>query len=739
MRRSAVSFGLATAFGHASQLLWLVVGIRVMPAADFGAVLAAQALYAVLQIVVDVGPNAIGTRLAARGQLDAALRAEVLRMRLLLALAIAPVAVALGVIGISGTLAGTLPFVVALSLFAVLNIWEPYGQGDARPWASYTFARSAVLAVVACAFLVADRRFPVPLAGVLECVAILAIMAIFGRATLTDLRLAARARARASAWRSALWIGGPAATAQSSLAAGTLVLTGAGRPALAAVYAGCVRLLSGINAVNAVLAMSLYPRLASDAAGEAIGDGDRVLSLAFRLIAFLATALTAVCALGAAPIAVALLKTSTDTAQATLVLVVAAALPLGTIVMFNYQMIAHGRERATLTPFALGGGLTVAAAIAIVAVTDGREDLVAASLLGGQLATMALLGARVQDAMPGVIRETRRAMLLAGLVGLLACTTLLPAGTHPAGGALLVLATVMAWALRPFAGTLFGRMRSAVPQTQPLARRALLAVAPVLGRGLTVRAWRTWEGVLTLRSRDRDRGRGRDRADDGLDVPPAALRVRVIAQADREVFLSTGRAEAAVIAAAASAHGLEIDASGRLLDFGCGCGRVTRHWHAYPSVEVHGTDHDADLIDWLRTGLPFVHAARNDLAPPLPYPDAHFGIVYAISVFTHMTDDLARAWMIELARIIRPGGLLLFTALDDRQVDRLRPDERDAYARGESVVQFVDALGTNMCVAYHPRAFIETIAPQFSILSTQVIGAQELYVLRSRSRADQAT
>ena len=280
------------------------------------------------------------------------------------------------------------------------------------------------------------------------------------------------------------------------------------------------------------------------------------------------------------------------------------------------------------------------------------------------------------------------------------------------------------------------RARRRPPSVRPAARRLLLALEPALGgRGLTVRAWRAWERVLTILSRERSSGR----LADGLALPPAALRVRVIAQADPEVFLSSGRTEAATLAAAASAHGLAIEDCDRILDFGCGCGRVTRHWRRYPSVEVHATDHDEDLIAWMRTGLPFIQVARNGLSPPLPYPEHYFGIVYAISVFTHMTDELAEAWMRELSRVIRPGGLLMFSALDQRQVDRLRPHERNAIERGEPVVQFADALGTNMCVSYHPRPFIERIAPDFDILSTRVIGAQELYILRSRNRADQAS
>ena len=270
--------------------------------------------------------------------------------------------------------------------------------------------------------------------------------------------------------------------------------------------------------------------------------------------------------------------------------------------------------------------------------------------------------------------------------------------------------------------------RSPQRRSRRFARRLLLALQPVMRRtGLSVRAWRAWEGVLTTASRRRDQ----QLSDDGLDLPPAALRVRVIMVADPEVFLSTGRDEAAIIADTCDAHGLAIEDAGRLLDFGCGCGRVLRHWHRHCTVEIHGTDHDADLVEWLRAGLPFVHPNRNQIAPPLPYPDNHFGVVYAISVFTHMTDELSRAWISELDRIIRPGGLLLASALDERQIDRLRPAERAAFDAGESIVQFDAALGTNMCVSYHPRAYIEAISPGFDLLSTRVIGAQRLYVLRS--------
>jgi len=467
VRRSAASLGLATVLGHASQLVWLAAAVRVMPAADFGTVLAAQALYAVLQVIVDVGTNGVGARMAARSELGDQQRGQILRMRLALALGAAPIALALGAAGVSGSFAATLPFVVALGLFAALNVWEPYGSGDARPWATYTFARSGVLAAVACAFLVAGARFPVALAGILECSAIIVTMFLFGRAPLASLRLGAGARG--GPWRSVVAIGGPACIAQSSMAAGTLVLSAAGSPARAGVFAACVRLLTGVNAINGVVAASLYPRFARGAAEGS--DDRRVVTVALGVIAVVAAGATATGAFFGGPLAVAFLGGSTTASIAALVLTLAVALPLGNIVMFTLLMVARGHERVTLLPYALGGPLTAALAIAAVVVAGARVDLAAISLLVGQLVTMAGLGLRVRATCPDIAPATDRSMALALLVGLLACASLLPGGTVPAGLGLFALVGVLSARLRPLAGSLpgdlwRGRRRRGSPRTE---------------------------------------------------------------------------------------------------------------------------------------------------------------------------------------------------------------------------------------------------------------------------------
>jgi O-antigen/teichoic acid export membrane protein len=451
VRRSAATFGAATVLGHLSQLLWLVAGIRIMSPADFGTVLAAQALYGVLQIVVDIGTNAVGARMAARGELDDERRGQILRMRLLLALAVMPMAVVLGALNVSGSLAATLPFVLALGLFALLNVWEPYGRGDARPWATYMFARSGALAVVAGGFLVVDATFPLELAGLLECVAIVVVMVAFERAPLRGLRPALRVRG--GEWRSVFLIGWPAFATQSSMAAGTLALSGSGSPATAGVFAACVRLLSGINAINGIVATSLYPRLARGAAEGAAADR-HVVRTALGLIALLGAGATAVCVLMGDPIAVAFFGESSSERRAALALTMAAALALGNIFMFTYQMYARGREGATLLPFALGAPLTVLLAIGAVAVEGERVDLVAGSLLLGQLVTMAVLGRRVGAGEPDVAGATNRAMAIAAFVAVVAGISLVDRTALLAGIALLALSAALVVGLRPLWRTL---------------------------------------------------------------------------------------------------------------------------------------------------------------------------------------------------------------------------------------------------------------------------------------------
>jgi SAM-dependent methyltransferase len=252
-------------------------------------------------------------------------------------------------------------------------------------------------------------------------------------------------------------------------------------------------------------------------------------------------------------------------------------------------------------------------------------------------------------------------------------------------------------------------------------KRRLLRVLERVG--LIGFAFRIYERVVALRP-------ARIRSVEGPPLPPRRLMVRVAGTADPDWFLRSGRA--AYDAIAAQVPLAEISA---VLDFGCGCGRVTRYWSDHAG-SVAGSDVNAEAIAWCRANLPFGRFETNGLAPPLAFDEASFDLVYALSVFTHLTPDLQTAWRDELHRVLKPGGRLLLTTHGRSYRPRLDADERAAFDRGELVVRWANLPGSNLCSAYHPEAYLrESFARGFSFVELLEEGArgnptQDLVVLR---------
>ena len=100
-----------------------------------------------------------------------------------------------------------------------------------------------------------------------------------------------------------------------------------------------------------------------------------------------------------------------------------------------------------------------------------------------------------------------------------------------------------------------------------------------------------------------------------------------------------------------------------LLDWGCGCGRLTRHAvDVFPQAEITGTDIDGEAIAWMRANMPRGRYETTGTEPPLPFADRSFDLVIASSVFTHLARVHQQAWLAELRRVLRPGGILLATS-----------------------------------------------------------------------------
>lgn len=110
----------------------------------------------------------------------------------------------------------------------------------------------------------------------------------------------------------------------------------------------------------------------------------------------------------------------------------------------------------------------------------------------------------------------------------------------------------------------------------------------------------------------------------------------------------------------------------RVLDFGCGAGRALRHFLPEAgSAEFWGADIDRASIEWNCAHLtPPLHFTLNDETPPFALPDAKFDLIYAISVFSHLSDHWS-AWLVELNRVLAPGGRIILTFMGEGMSQRI--------------------------------------------------------------------
>jgi SAM-dependent methyltransferase len=104
----------------------------------------------------------------------------------------------------------------------------------------------------------------------------------------------------------------------------------------------------------------------------------------------------------------------------------------------------------------------------------------------------------------------------------------------------------------------------------------------------------------------------------------------------------------------------------RALDFGCGSARVLRHFaREADRGEFWGCDLDRASIDWDKANLsPPFRFFQNGIAPPLPLPDGSLDLIWAMSVFTHITDQWSD-WLVEMHRVLAPNGILIASFLGE--------------------------------------------------------------------------
>ena len=102
-------------------------------------------------------------------------------------------------------------------------------------------------------------------------------------------------------------------------------------------------------------------------------------------------------------------------------------------------------------------------------------------------------------------------------------------------------------------------------------------------------------------------------------IPPLDLR-SLVAASEEEFFLWTGFVDAQNFYNLLFEYlSVPENHKPRILDFGCGCGRMTRYFDMISSIETYGSDVNSKGIEWCRANLANVISIHNSEQPPLPF------------------------------------------------------------------------------------------------------------------------
>jgi 2-polyprenyl-3-methyl-5-hydroxy-6-metoxy-1,4-benzoquinol methylase len=156
--------------------------------------------------------------------------------------------------------------------------------------------------------------------------------------------------------------------------------------------------------------------------------------------------------------------------------------------------------------------------------------------------------------------------------------------------------------------------------------------------------------------------------------------------------------------------GKQLGVSSKVLDFGFGWGRISRVFMKEIPIEgIYGIDVDPDFVALTQSLFGSDQFALCDPFPPAAHPAGEFDLVYAYSVFSHLSEGAARAWLLDFHRMLKPGGFVAFTS------------------RHESFFDYIDWARTAPGVDPYTRAlghlFENTAAPRSLLKQGRLVHA----------------
>jgi SAM-dependent methyltransferase len=225
----------------------------------------------------------------------------------------------------------------------------------------------------------------------------------------------------------------------------------------------------------------------------------------------------------------------------------------------------------------------------------------------------------------------------------------------------------------------------------------------------------------------------------GIPLPPAYFLYETY-MSDYERYMEDGRIAAQEITDWTLPY-LPINPL-MVMEWGCGVARIVRHLPAIlpEDAGIFACDINEKMIKWDSENIKGIEFSRTGHLPPTSYSPGQFNIVYAISVFTHIDGREHLPWILEMHRILIPGGIFLFTTHGKNYYQQLAAKELKQLDKEGYFTRSYPDKGHRMMTTYNEAGqFKIMVSAYFDVLEFhdgQVdhgkTGGQDLWILRKK-------
>lgn len=180
-----------------------------------------------------------------------------------------------------------------------------------------------------------------------------------------------------------------------------------------------------------------------------------------------------------------------------------------------------------------------------------------------------------------------------------------------------------------------------------------------------------------------------------------------------------------------------------LLDWGCGVGRIIRHFPTlWPNATLYGCDINDVMIDWNRKNYLPTQFTTIGYYPPMKFESSFFDIIVGMSILTHIESKDQIEWLVELHRVTKDDGVLILSTQGKNYEKKLTGREKKVLQNAGIYTQTHILKGHRLMSTYHTTPhFTKMLAPYFTMLEMydgdiypHKIGGQDLWILKKKKK-----